>query len=104
MSDTLIKTPCGCVVRGNRHTWDYRQYTVEIRNGYGVILQTVGVPANDDEHAEALVKQQGSRGGVRLRPASWTYHSIGHKIMRGQCCTDARPCTGCMNRTIDGLH
>ncbi|MFJ9771850.1 hypothetical protein ACIRVF_11450 [Kitasatospora sp. NPDC101157] len=103
MSDTLIKTPCGCTVRGNRHTWDYRQYTVEIRDIYGLAVRTVEVPANDDVHAESLVAQRGYAGNVRVYPASWTYHSIGYATMRGECCTDSRICTGCMNRIIDGL-
>ncbi|MFJ5882699.1 hypothetical protein [Kitasatospora cineracea] len=98
MPETLTEAPCGCIVRGNTHTWRYHLYAVLIQDKWGEGVRTVEIPANDPDDAIHRVRDKGFD-----YPKGWTYTPLRPLVKQGRCCTVSSPCLRCFESVVSGI-
>ncbi|MFJ7907466.1 hypothetical protein [Kitasatospora sp. NPDC096204] len=95
MSETLVKTDCGCVVRGGFHTFDYEIYTVEVQDRFGGFVRNLDVIATSDESAIAAARGELHRRKLDPERSGWGFESIGFLTARASCCITRNRCLPC---------
>lgn len=96
MSETLVKTKCGCVIRGGFHTFDYLVHTVEITGNGGGLVDAIDVRADSPDCAIGATRTEFTRRGVNWE--RWHFEAIGCNQARAYCCAARNPCGICKGR------